>query len=93
MITDRLKVRIDVLMPFQKESPAVLNSKFLNEVQIQSLIPQTELKFRILIRESLPDTDFPSQRVFQKLTPLKVKFQNPQWSFVDLSFIIPSGAS
>ena len=50
MITDKLKVQIDILMPFQKESPAVLNPKFLNEVQIQSLNPQTELNLRILSR-------------------------------------------
>ena len=41
MIADRLKVQIDILMPFQKKSPAELNSKFLNKVKIQSLTPQT----------------------------------------------------
>ena len=39
MITDRLKVQVDILMPFQKKSPAELNSKFLNKVKIQNLIP------------------------------------------------------
>ena len=50
MIADRLKVQVNILMPFQKESLAELNSKFLNEVKIQDLIPQTELNFRILSR-------------------------------------------
>ena len=46
MIAGRVKVQIDILIPFQKKSPAYLNSKFLNEVQIQSLIPQTKLKLQ-----------------------------------------------
>ena len=50
MIADRLKVQTDILMPLQKESPAKLNSKFLNKVKIQNLMPQTELNFRILSR-------------------------------------------
>ena len=50
MIADRLKVQIDILMPFPKESPAELNSKFLNKVKLQNLIPQTNLNFRILSR-------------------------------------------
>ena len=41
--------------------------------------------------------DFPIQRAFQKLTPLRVKFQNPQWSQncqspVEPKLSIPSGA-
>ena len=50
MIADRLKVQVGILMPFQRKSPAELNSKFLNKVKIQNLILQTELNFRILSR-------------------------------------------
>ena len=68
MIADRLKVQIDTLMPFQKKSPAELNSKFLNKVKIQNLIPQTELNFRILSRtKSFLKADFPSQESLPEL--------------------------
>ena len=81
MITDRLKVRINVLMPFQKESSAELYSKFLNKVKIQDLIPQTELKLQDPQQnKSFLKADFPIQRAFQNLIPLRVKFQNPQRS-------------
>ena len=60
MITDRLKVQVDILMPFQKESSAELNSKF------------------------------PNQRAFQNSIPLRVKFQNPQWSLKNLKIQSPA---
>ena len=81
MIADRLKVRVDILMPFQKESPAVLNSKFLNKVKIQSLIPQTELNYRILNR-----TKAFSKLISSAREPSKTQFPS------ELSFSIPSGA-
>ena len=69
MIVDRLKVQIDILMPFQKESPAELNSKFLNKVKIQSLIPQTELDFRIFSRtKAFSKLISPAKRAFQELS-------------------------
>ena len=79
MIADKLRVQIDILIPFQKKFPADLNSKFLDKVKIQNLIPQTELNFRILSRKSFLKTDFPSQRAVQNLISLRVKFQYPQW--------------
>ena len=81
MIADRLKVQIYILMPFQKESPAKLNSKFLNKVKIQNLIPQTELNFRILSR-----TKAFSKLISPAREPSRTQFPS------ELSFSIPSGA-
>ena len=78
MIADRVKVHIDILIPFQKKSPADLNSKFLDKVKIQNLISQTELNFRILNRKSFLETNFPSLRAFRNSIPHRVKFQYPQ---------------
>ena len=81
MITDRLKVQLDISMPFQKESPADLNSKFLNKVKIQNLILQTELNFRILGR-----TEAFSKLISPAREPSRTQF------LAELSFSIPSGA-
>ena len=81
MIVDRLKVQVDILMPFQKESLAELNSKFLNKVKIQSLIPETELNFGILSR-----TKAFSKLISPAREPSRTQFPS------ELSFSIPSGA-
>ena len=80
MIVDRLKVQVDILMPFREESPAVLNSKFLNKVKIQNLIPQRVKLQDPQQNKSFLKTDFPSQRAFQNSIPLRAKFQYPQWN-------------
>ena len=92
MIADRVKVQIDILIPFQKKSPADLNSKFLGKVKIQNLIPQTELSFRILSRESSLKTDLPRQRAFLNSIPPRGKFQYLQRSLKKSEDPIPSGA-
>ena len=74
-------------MPSQKKSPARLNSKFLNKVKIQNLIPQTELNFRILSRAKafsklispaweLSRIQFPLESSFK--IPSRAKTVNPQ---------------
>ena len=90
MIADRVRVQTNILIPFQKESPAVLSSKFLNKVKIQNLIPQTELNFRILSRtKASSKADYPSQRAFQNSIPFRVEFQYPQWSLKNLKILSP----
>ena len=69
MITDRLKVQVDISMPFQKESPVDLNSKFLN--------PELNSPNRVKLQDlqqskSFLKTDFPSQRAFLNSIPLGV---------------------
>ena len=81
MITDRLKVQIDILMPFQKKFPADLNSKFLDKIKIQNLIPQTELNFRILSR-----TKAFSKLISPTREPSRTQFPS------ELNFRIPGGA-
>ena len=78
---DDCRVQIDILMPFQKESLAELNSKFLNKVKIHNLIPQTELNFRTLNR-----TKAFSKLISPAREPSRTQFPS------ELSFSIPSGA-
>ena len=81
MIADRLKVQVDILMPFQKESLAELNSKFLNKVKIQNLFPQTEL-----------NSGSPAEhKLFPKLISPAREPSETQFP-IELSFSIPSGA-
>ena len=48
MIADGLRVQIDILMPFQEESLAELNSKFLKQSQNPELKSPNRIKLQDL---------------------------------------------